>query len=123
MSDIAYIDDSRDCLEIIQSAFEDMNLSIDIFDDAIQFYNMNKEYKVVISDYEMPGLNGQDFVTLLKEKYPAIKTVIYSGIADQIAIKDLGIDSFLLKPMEFETLFKTVKYLLFEYNNENKMKA
>lgn len=116
--EIAYIDDNQDCLDIIKSAFEDMGVEIDIFDDPIQFYNIKKEYKIVISDFDMPGLNGQDFITLLKEKYPRTKTIIYSGIVDEIDIKNLEIDSFLLKPMEFESLMKVVRYLLFEYNNQ-----
>lgn len=123
MVEIAYVDDNQDCLDIIQSAFEDLNIKIDTFDDAIQFYNFNKEYKIVISDFDMPALNGQDFITLLKEKFPRTKTIIYSGIADQIDIKNLEIDSFLLKPMEFESLLKVVKFLLYEYNNENQLEA
>ena len=120
MVEIAYIDDNRDCLEIIQSAFDALDIKIDIYDDAIQFYNFNKEYKVVISDFEMPGLNGQDFITILKEKFPKIKTVIYSGVVDAIPNKNLSIDAFLAKPMEFDSLLKSVRFLLYAYDNENK---
>lgn len=123
MTDVAYIDDNKDCLEIVQMGMADMGIAIDIYDDPIQFYNMQKEYKVVISDYEMPGLNGQDFITLLKDKYPKIKTVIYSGIVDTMPKKDMRIDSFLLKPSEFESLHKVLKFLLFAYDKENKETA
>lgn len=119
MAEIAYVDDNHDCLDIIKSAFADIEISIDTYDDPIQFYNIDKEYKIVISDFDMPALNGEDFITLLKEKFPKTKTVIYSGIADQINIKNLEIDSFLLKPMEFESLLKVVRFLLFEYNKES----
>ena len=116
MADIAYIDDNRDCLEIIQSAFEAIDIEIDIYDDAIQFYNFKREYKVVISDYEMPGLNGHDFITILKEKFPKIKTVIYSGAVDTIQNKNVQIDAFLSKPMEFDSLLKSVRFLLYAYD-------
>lgn len=119
MSDIAYIDDNKECLEIVKDAFDDINISIDIFDDPIQFYNINKEYKLVISDFDMPNLNGQEFLKLLKEKYPKIKTVIYSGMVDQIEELNLQVDTFLFKPLEFESLMKVVKFLLYEYEKEN----
>ena len=123
MTEIAYVDDNQDCLDVIQSAFEDLDIKIDTYNDAIQFYNLNKEYKLVISDFDMPGLNGQDFITILKDKFPKTKTIIYSGIADQIKIENLSIDSFLLKPLEFDSLLKVVKYLLFEYNKQEQKQA
>lgn len=123
MADIAYVDDDKDCLEIIESSFADIGIEIDIFDDAIEFYNFGKEYKVLISDYEMPGMNGEEFITLLKERFPKTKTLIYSGIIDKVDFKNLEIDAFLHKPMEFESLMKNVKYLLFEYNKQNKDSA
>ena len=119
MSDIAYIDDNKECLEIVKDAFNEINIPIDIFDDPIQFYNINKEYKLVISDFDMPNLNGQEFLKLLKEKYPRVKTVIYSGMVDQIEELNLQVDTFLFKPLEFESLMKVVKFLLYEYEKEN----
>lgn len=123
MAEIAYIDDNKDCLTVIQSAFDSMGYKIDTFDDPIEFYNMKKEYKVVISDFDMPNLNGQEFIGLLKEKYPKVKTIIYSGVVDEIKDLDLQIDNFLFKPIQFDSLLKVVKFLLFEYNNENRLEA
>ena len=104
MSDIAYIDDNKECLEIVKDAFNEINIPIDIFDDPIQFYNINKEYKLVISDFDMPNLNGQEFLKLLKEKYPRVKTVIYSGMVDQIEELNLQVDTFLFKPQSLKVL-------------------
>ena len=121
--EIAYVDDNKDCLLVVQSAFEDLGYEIDIFDDPIQFYQVKHEYKIVISDFEMPGLNGQEFVKLLKEKFPRVKTILYSGVVDEIRDLNLEIDSFLCKPIEFESLLKTVKFLLYEYDNQYKQEA
>lgn len=118
MTDIAYIDDNKECLEIIKDAFEEIDILIDTFDDPIQFYNIKKEYKLVISDFDMPSLNGQEFLKLLKEKYPRVKTIIYSGMVDQIEELNLQVDTFLFKPLEFESLLKVVKFLLYEYEKE-----
>lgn len=120
MADIAYIDDNKDTLEIVKAAFSELGLEIDIYDDPVQFYNFDKQYKLVISDYDMPNLNGQDFLKLLKEKYPKIKTVIYSGIVEEIKHLNTEIDSYLAKPMDFESLLKVVRFLIFEYDKVNK---
>lgn len=123
MANIAYIDDNKDCLMVVQSAFEDIGIHIDIYDDPIEFYNKNKEYKLIISDFDMPSLNGQEFIKLVKDKSPRTKTIIYSGMVDEIKELHLEIDSFLFKPLEFESLLKVVKFLLFEYENEYKLQA
>jgi DNA-binding NtrC family response regulator len=119
MADIAYIDDNRDCLLVVQAAFEDIGLNVDIYDDPIQFYNKNVEYKLIISDFDMPNLNGQEFIQLVKEKMPKVKTIIYSGMMNEIKQLNLEIDSFLFKPLEFDSLLKVVRFLLFEYDGEN----
>ncbi len=123
MADIAYVDDNKDCLEIVQTAFEDLGIKVDTYDDPIEFYNIQKDYKLIISDFDMPNLNGQDFIQLVKEKNPSVKTIIYSGMVDQIKELNLDIDTFLFKPLEFESLLKVVRYLLHEYENENRVEA
>lgn len=116
--EIAYIDDNEDCLSVVKIAFDSVGIEIDIYNDPIQFYNIDKKYKLIISDFDMPNLNGQEFIKLLKEKDPKIKTIIYSGMVNKIDNKELGIDSFLFKPVQFESLLKTVKFLLYAYDQE-----
>lgn len=123
MVDIAYVDDNKDCLVVVQAAFKEAGIDINIYDDPVQFYSQNKEYKLVISDFDMPSINGQEFIKLVKERNPKVKTIIYSGIVDEIKELNLEIDSFLFKPMEFESLLKVVKFLLYEYENQNKIQA
>ena len=123
MADIAYIDDNMDCLEIVKTAFNELGLSLDIYDDPVQFYNTKKQYKLIISDFYMPDINGQDFIKLIKEKDPRVKTILYTGAIEEI--KDLiemraEFDSFLQKPLDFESLTKVVKFLLYEYDNQNR---
>jgi two-component system response regulator ChvI len=123
MANIAYVDDNKDCLAVVQAAFEEIGIQVDIYDDPIQFYDRNLEYKVIISDFDMPNLNGQEFIKLIKERNSKVKTIIYSGMMDEIKELNLEIDTFLFKPLEFESLLKVVRFLLFEYDNENKDSA
>lgn len=119
MAEIAYVDDDQDCLDIVKLSFKEAGIEVDIFDDPIDFYNKDHHYKILISDYEMPCLNGQDFLKIVKEKHPKLKTVIYSGVVETIDIsQSMNVDTFLSKPIEFSTLLKTVRFLLHAYNKE-----
>ena len=57
---------------------------------------------VVISDYRMPGLNGVEFLSQVKEKYPDTIRMILSGYADVTAvveaINDGHVYKFMAKP-------------------------
>lgn len=107
---IAYIDDNQDCLEIIKELFLEEGIKIDTYDSPIEFpFDKVKDYKLVISDFNMP-VNGQDFLDLLKNE--KIKKVIYSGEIENIKYeRSLHIDAFLEKPLDSKLLVKTVKYL------------
>ncbi len=118
MKNIAYIDDNKECLEIVKDFFSQKGIEIDIFDDPIFFYNTKECYKVVISDFYMPIINGQDILKLLKERNPRIKTIIYSGMVEGIEVKNLDIDTYLSKPLDFDMLFNVVRFLMHEYDKE-----
>jgi len=115
-AEIAFIDDNIDCLEIVKFGFSEVGYEIDTFNDPIHFYNSNKPYKVIISDFHMPNLDGQELLKLIKNKLPDAKTIIYSAYLDGIRNYNLEVDSFLDKPIDFESLLKVVKILLYEYN-------
>lgn len=117
---IAYIDDNEECLNIAKEAFKMAKLELEIFNDPIEFYQTKKEYKVIISDYHMPLLNGEDFLKMVKEKWPSSKLIMYSGIIEQAPKNFLGIHSFLSKPADFESLVKVVKYFKHEFDREKK---
>ena len=121
MKNVAYIDDNKECLEIVKDSFSQKGIEIDIFDDPIFFYNSKECYKVVISDFHMPILNGQDFLKLLKERDPKTKTIIYSGMVEGIETKSLEIDTFLSKPLDFEMLFNVVRFLMHAYDKESNL--
>ncbi len=123
MSNIAYVDDNCECLALMKMAFKAVGLEIDTFDGPVSFCHAGREYPLVICDYYMPHINGQDFISLLKTKYPKTKTILYSGVLEDIEQLDLNIDTFLSKPTEFEHLLKATKYLLYEYQQENKKRA
>ena len=75
---------------------------------------------VVVTDITMPQMNGLELAAVIKENYPAIKTVILTGYDDfkfaQQAIK-YGVADYILKPVlpkDIDELLKKLKTQLDE---------
>jgi len=72
------------------------------------------EINVVISDMKMPGMDGAQFLKIVKEKYPKAIRIILSGHAD----KDMSLRStqvahqYLAKPCESQVLISTINKIL-----------
>lgn len=76
---------------------------------------------VIISDHVMPGKNGVEFLTEVKEdgRFNETKKILLTGLAthkDTInAINQAGIDKYLEKPWDGDELIHNVKKLLTKY--------
>lgn len=81
---------------------------IKAFQSAIPVYEFIADNPVdlIFLDIEMPGLTGIDFIKSLKEK-PAI---VITSAKREYAIEgfDLDVDDYLVKPLTFERLLKSV---------------
>src|SRR4051812_23623344 len=69
---------------------------------------------LVISDVEMPGMNGPELFTNLRRWYPRLRFLFISGRMQE-AEADISIDgrtAFLPKPFSLETLTSFVRYVL-----------
>jgi PAS domain S-box-containing protein len=67
-----------------------------------------KEYDAVVSDYQMPGKDGLEFLTLLRKKGNGIPFIIFTGRGrEEVAIKalNLGADQYLNKTGDPGTVY------------------
>ncbi len=73
---------------------------------------------LVISDWLMPGMKGDEFLRIVHERYPAVKLVMMSGHADDRQMKELAesvkLSAFLRKPYRSGSLFKVLEGALAE---------
>lgn len=64
---------------------------------------------LILSDINMPGMNGLELLRLLKQKFPAIKVFMITAYDDEQKYKkavEYGADEYLTKPIDFERLKK-----------------
>jgi DNA-binding NtrC family response regulator len=73
---------------------------------------------LIISDWLMPGMKGDEFLTLVHQRYPDVKLVMMSGHADdrqmQELINTVQLCAFLRKPYGSKNLFKILESALAE---------
>lgn len=68
---------------------------------------------VIVSDWLMPGIKGDEFLIRVHEKYPEIIKVMLTGQADDIAIERVkekaALHNCLYKPWSSQELIETIK--------------
>lgn len=73
----------------------------------------NVEILIIISDWFMPGIKGDEFLIQVHQQYPTIIKVLLTGQADKKAIertkKEAQLYRCLFKPWNKQTLINTIE--------------
>ena len=80
--------------------------------DALKKIQENPDIEIVLSDINMPGMDGLTLLTKLSESNPLVKTVIVSAYGDMSNIRkamNRGAFDFVTKPVNFEDLELTIE--------------
>ncbi|MEG4407685.1 response regulator [Microcoleus sp. MON2_D5] len=68
---------------------------------------------VIVSDWLMPGMKGDELLIKIHQKYPQIVTVMLTGQADQEAIErtkiQANLHAFIEKPWQNQELIEAIK--------------
>ncbi|MGE5656701.1 MAG: response regulator [Actinomycetota bacterium] len=86
-------------------------------DEALEIIEELKEEDndilVIVSDWLMPGIKGDEFLIRVHEKYPQIVKVMLTGQASESAIervkKQADLHACLYKPWDSQELIDTIK--------------
>jgi DNA-binding NtrC family response regulator len=85
-------------------------LSFDNGHEAWQHIDMGDNPHIIISDADVPDMNGFDLLKNIKEKYPEKICIIMSHqYKDEKTAKSLGADAFLAKPFYIDEIFELVQ--------------
>ena len=88
--------------------------------------DLNYEIQVVIADYAMPVMKGDEFSMQLHEKSPQTLNILLTGQAtiEGVAnsINNVGLYRFISKPWHTNDLVLTVKEALKSYQQDNQLK-
>ncbi len=114
---VAVIDDDSITRAILQKAFSAINARSDLFENGADFLAAikSKAYDVVVLDILMPGLNGYEVLTALRDlEYPPA-VIVYSSMSNRESVVQalsLGAKSYLIKPLKPEAVVQKAQELL-----------
>jgi len=122
MAKILVVDDEPDLESLIRQKFrkeirqkEYEFLFAEHGIDALEKLAKTNDVDIVLTDINMPQMDGLTLLTELKEKNPLLKSVIVSAYSDMENIRtamNRGAFDFVTKPIHFEDLVITVKKAL-----------
>lgn len=108
---IAIVEDDinmRKSLEIAMGDFEQYDVhTFKNARDALK--KLDDTFDLIISDINMPGMDGIEFVKTLGGKYEVIIITGNATLTRAIESIQLGVKDFLLKPFEIETLIAAIE--------------
>jgi DNA-binding NtrC family response regulator len=114
---ILIVDDEEDTLDACTQALTKEDYSIDTANRAIEALEKveAKNYRVVIADIKMPGMDGIELLQRIKKSNPQIEVIMITGYATiETAVKSMkeGAYDYLPKPFTPEELRILVKKAL-----------
>lgn len=118
MKKLLFVDDEQQVLDSLTYMMKGSNYSVitaESAQEAFEILARENDIDLVISDLQMPHMNGYEFLSIVKEKYPRIIRVMLSGHSEEKTIYQSLQENIaklcLLKPWEGNTLRKEVEHI------------
>ena len=110
---LLWVDDSRSLLSLYKSVFESLGfevLATSSPDEALEHVSSNAP-DVAILDYDMPGMDGGMLASLIKDRYPVLPVILYSGSTGIPLTAHYWVDAICAKTAPREELLTTIALL------------
>jgi HD-like signal output (HDOD) protein len=88
MKDILFVDDDRDLLDSVRARLykhrHDWNMQFVVSGDEAIAAMEKHRFDLVVSDVRMPGMDGGQLLTVVKQRWPNAMRIIVSGYSDPV---------------------------------------
>jgi CheY-like chemotaxis protein len=113
---IMLVDDEKTLTDVGKRMLEELGYRVLAFNDPrealMAFERSPHLFDLVITDLNMPGMNGITLARALRAARPALPVVLCSGFADREAtaqVKALGLEELMTKPLSLRQLAEVVR--------------
>ncbi len=107
------VDDDPAVLSILSAAMRLCGHAVDTAGDGLDAIDLqlNNGYDAVITDADMPGMDGFKLCRFMKAQFPNIRVIGMSGAWGEKAFRNAGVDLYVSKPFNIVELQKAVEKL------------
>lgn len=104
---LLFVEDEDDLIKIISDTLKKLDanfLTAPNGEEALKIIEENKDISIIITDINMPVMNGLDMIKEIQNRDIDIPIVIMSAHTEMDYLekaKELGINNYLLKPFDF----------------------
>lgn len=114
---ILIVDDDRVILELSSVILRSLEYHVRTANDGIQALRLIDEVPpdLVLLDYMMPGMNGLEVLSEIKEKFPEIAVIMFTGMgSEDVAVRAMkaGADDYIMKPFRNHDLLERTATVL-----------
>lgn len=115
---ILLVDDEINSLKVLSAALTNKNIQVETAASGEEAYEMfkNERYDLVISDYKMPGMNGEELLEKVKTittEIPFILLTAFGSIELAVNAMRKGAYTYLTKPVNLDLMETIVNDVLF----------
>ncbi|BBL63258.1 Response regulator receiver [Methanosarcina mazei TMA] len=121
---VLIVDDDPSFLELSKTFLEIFHdIPSDTVDSAREALNMLEKdsYDVIVSDYDMPVMNGIALLKTIRDKRINIPFILFTGVGEELmhqAMKN-GADSFILKTSDPKTQYLELSKQIWKIVNKS----
>jgi DNA-binding NtrC family response regulator len=115
---VLVVDDDQISLQIYSTALVNAGYRVIAFDNAasaLSALRAGARVDAVVTDYRMPGMNGLEFLEVLRRERPAVPVIMLTACSDiDVCIKafSLGLFEFINKPFHEAGLLRVIRNAL-----------
>ena len=122
---VLVVDDNTVNLRMIQERLESWEMEVMVarsgVDAMAKVYSSladNQPIDLIISDYQMPGMNGEELLLKIKDEkaFKDIPTIMVSSVTERTSIENrdsVNVDAWLVKPLQASMLFDAIASVLY----------
>jgi CheY-like chemotaxis protein len=112
---VLVVDDEPDVKALFEQRFRrevragaiELNFALSAEEALGLLEQRHPEIVLILSDVNMPGMNGLELLKALKERYPEMRVYMITAYADEANHQravEYGCDDYLVKPIDFALL-------------------
>jgi len=113
---ILYVEDDEDIAEEVAEFLQHMVQELYVATNGEEGLRMYYKYHpdIIITDIQMPLMDGLEMIRKIREDDKEIPVLVTSAYDDSEFLVDsinLGVDGYLMKPLDFEVMMKRIQNL------------